>query len=106
MLTINKFAVSLSAGNVQNNQKSDMPKLKTLTQDTVSFKGIETEYLLKIAKGELDSHISGVLLEQPLRENEKLSELQTAFNTAYRTGKARKILNAYLERRPELKKPE
>ena len=106
MLTINKFSVSLPTGNVQNNQKSDMPKLKTLTQDTVSFKGIETEYLLKIAKGELDSHIIGSLLSHPLSHNENPIKLQEAFNTAYKSGTGRKTLDAYLERRPELKKPE
>jgi hypothetical protein len=39
MLTINKTCVVLPANNMQNNQKHDSIKLKTLNHDTVSFNG-------------------------------------------------------------------
>ncbi|MDD3013378.1 MAG: hypothetical protein PHC34_06705 [Candidatus Gastranaerophilales bacterium] len=39
MLTINKTCAVLPAGNIQNNQKQDTPKLQTLSHDTVSFSG-------------------------------------------------------------------
>lgn len=39
MLTINKTCVILPANNMQNNQKHNSIKLKTLNHDTVSFNG-------------------------------------------------------------------
>lgn len=108
MITLNQFKASPCFTGIQreqNKNKENMPVLKQLNADIVSFKGIEAEYLRKIAAGKLDSHIIGTLLEGPLSDK-MTPELQEAFNAAYKSGIGRKTLNAYLERRPELKKPE
>ena len=70
-----------------------------------SFKGIESECLRKIAEGKIGSHVICTLVEGHLRDA-VTPELQEAFNAAYRSGNIRQDLEAYLERKPGLKRPE
>ena len=74
-------------------------------KNRLSFKGIEAEFLRKIAAGKINDHILSTLVEGHLREA-ITPELQAAFDAAYRTGRVRRDLNAYLERKPGLTKPE
>jgi len=50
MLTINKTRTFQQAYNIQNNKRSDSPRLQALTRDTVSFKANEGLFLEQIAQ--------------------------------------------------------
>ncbi len=62
MLTINKTLSFQQECNTQNNQRSDLPRLQTLKQDTVSFKaneGLFLKHLRELCKDGWDGHLAG-----------------------------------------------